>query len=134
MIYLSDETGRITGTITAHMVGYEETLDAAGQAYVKTEERVDIDTHWIETLPDGARRLAARLPALVSVDPDPVTVGGSWTGPVMPAGAVIAIDGEAHFDLGGEALILAPEVPGVYAIRIEHPRFLPSAFDLTVTP
>jgi hypothetical protein len=132
MIYTADDKGMITGVITAHMVGYTDTLDAAGILYVKTEDRVDLATHWIERHPDG-NRLVPRDPPLVAGDVS-LALGDAWTGPVLPEGAVITLDGDTHVATADEPLILAPDTSGVYAIRIDHPRHMPSIFTLTVAP
>lgn len=134
MIYMADQDGRINGVVTAYVVGYEATLDAAGVGYVVTEDRVDIETHWIETTRAGKRRLVARLPALVQADPEPIALGAAWSLPMVPGGATVSIDGVVATPDRAQPLTIAPEVPGVYEVVIDHPAYMSSRFTLTVTP
>lgn len=133
MIYIADHRGSIHSVITAHMVGYRDTLDAEGQLYVMTEQKVDPDAHWIEAAPDGPR-LVERLPPLVSTDPPHIQIGGSWSIPMVPAGAVVVVDGVQTTFEADEPLEIAPASPGAYSVAIDHPAYMPSRFTLTVTP
>lgn len=128
MIYVHDDTGRITHSVmTADPGAYRELLTSQGESFVEVEgpPRNPL-THWVQG-GDVVER------STFSVEhPTSAVVGQAIAISGVPAGTSVIVDDELMGVADGADVEASFDVPGTYRFTLRHWGFLTLSFSIVV--